>query len=199
MKSSGERQDAQPRRERRRPDRSSGLHRRNGPLDREKPWLTALVDQVSAGLSFRLAKQCECLFSSGRGESPSAQVRTYSSLGVVLFKRKLLDQQLTFIDRPIVLQAQSFALNGCDLRGGNSDICLANLKTTFKVATDSRWNYVMLAGPVRVLTFVLTVIHNSLVLLRAFPLHNSNINFPKTSAFLQSHCFYSNINIAIID
>lgn len=183
MKSSGERQDAQPRRERRRPDRSSGLHRRNGPLDREKPWLTALVDQVSAGLSFRLAKQCECLFSSGRGESPSAQVRTYSRCCT-------FQTQTTWPATNLYWPSYSVASAvvcsyGWNLRGGNSDalpICRLHLKWQLWFTLELCY-YVMLAGPVRVLTFVLTVIHNSLVLLRAFPLHNSNINFPKASAF----------------
>ncbi|KAK2824343.1 hypothetical protein Q5P01_021518 [Channa striata] len=42
---SGEKHDAQPGRERRRPDRSTGLHRGDAPLDTGEPWLTALVDQ----------------------------------------------------------------------------------------------------------------------------------------------------------
>lgn len=46
LTTSGERRDAQPGRERRRPDRSTGLHRVDAPLDKGEPWLTALVDQV---------------------------------------------------------------------------------------------------------------------------------------------------------
>lgn len=46
LTTSGERRDAQPGRERRRPDRSTGLHRVDAPLDKGEPCLTALVDQV---------------------------------------------------------------------------------------------------------------------------------------------------------
>lgn len=46
LTTSGEKQDAQPGRQRRRPDRSTGLHRRDAPLDKGEPCLTARVDQV---------------------------------------------------------------------------------------------------------------------------------------------------------
>lgn len=46
LTTSGEKQDAQPGRQRRRPDRSTGLHRRVAPLDKGEPCLTARVDQV---------------------------------------------------------------------------------------------------------------------------------------------------------
>ncbi|CAG6017053.1 unnamed protein product [Menidia menidia] len=45
LTTSGEKRDAQPGWERRRPDRSTGLHRRDAPLDKGEPCLTARVDQ----------------------------------------------------------------------------------------------------------------------------------------------------------
>lgn len=61
LTTSGEKHDAQPGRERRRPDRSTGLHRGDGPLDKGEPCLTALVDQVR--ISPSASYKCQCLFA----------------------------------------------------------------------------------------------------------------------------------------
>ncbi|AWP13941.1 Paired box protein Pax-2a [Scophthalmus maximus] len=68
LTSSGEKRDAQPGRERRRPDRSTGLHRGDAPLDKGEPCLTALVDQdCDTG-----TPPCECRELHHRGETATS-------------------------------------------------------------------------------------------------------------------------------
>lgn len=61
LTTSGEKRDAQPGRERRRPDRSIELHRGDAPLDRGEPCLTAPLDQVR--ISPSVSDWCQHLFA----------------------------------------------------------------------------------------------------------------------------------------